>query len=131
MAIISQAIRALKAERLERTRVAAGAITKFDPVRLNLSNEVLTASVISEAEATVFGVALNDAALGEDCLVLLFGSLEDVSFAFDLSVGLFQSALGPISNQSTTIVGEWFCRIGKSNGTGAIFINPEAPVEVT
>jgi len=131
MAIISQAIKALKAKRLEITRVAAGAITKFAPVRLDVSNEAWTAGVSSEIEATVIGVALNDAAIGEDVLILLFGNLEDVTFTHALSILLFQSSVGPISENATTIVGEWFCIIGKSNGTGAIFINPEAPVEVT
>lgn len=130
MPVIPKAISALKAERLEVSRIAVGAVLQFSPVRLVTKDSVEVANVDTLAKATVYGVALTTVANGESVSILLMGNLEDPSFAFGLNVGLFQSALGPISAQSTTIVGEFYCRIGKSNGAGSIFVQPEVPVEV-
>lgn len=130
MAIASQAIQALRAERLEVTRTAVGAIPLYSPVRLVTADTVSVANVDTRINATVYGIAIESKLTGEDVKILLMGNLEDPSFTFGLNDGLFQSAAGPISDQSTTIVGEFFCRIGKSNGTGSIFVNPELPIEV-
>ena len=118
------------ANRLVVVRIADGAIALNDPVYLVTNDTVSTAGVSTRQEATVFGIALEAANDGDALRVLIFGNHADPSFTFTLNAPLFNSALGPISTQSTTIVGEFFCRIGKSNGPGSIFVSPEAPTEV-
>ena len=119
------------ANRIEVTRLVNGSpVSKYDPVSLLTATEVITSNVDTKDKATVFGVALHDAGVGEEVRILIFGMISDPVFTFPLNIPLFQSALGPISSQATTIVGEFFCEIGKSNGVGSILVKPTLPVEV-
>ena len=125
-----EAAGSLSSERLEVDRVATGAIAIYDPVSLVSSTNVSTSGVSSDSSARVFGIALSAANNGETLTILMFGNIEDPAFTFALNKSLFQSLAGPISDQSTTIVGEFFCLVGRSNGTGSIFVNPGIPTEV-
>lgn len=80
-------------------------------------------------EATVIGVTLTAATLGNQVEVLLFGLLEDASFTFPNNVPLFLTAGGTITD-SAPVAGEFFVRIGRSQGTGAIFVDIEEPTEL-
>lgn len=119
------------ADRIEVTRqVNGGSIAKYEPVALVTANEVATADVDTKDHATVFGLALHAANTGEDIRILIFGMISDPVFTFALNVPLFQSSTGAISATATTVVGEFFCKIGKSNGTGSILVAPQLPTEV-
>ena len=120
------------ANRIEVTRVVNGlAISKYDPVSLVTATEVVTADVDTKDRATIFGLALHAASPGEDIRILIFGMISDPVFTYPLNDVLYNSSAGPISLVATTIVGEFFTPIGKSNGAGSILVDPGKPTEVT
>ena len=120
------------ANRIEVTRKVDGvAVTKYDPVALITATEVIPSNVDTLNNATVFGLALEDAAIGQDVRILIFGIVSDSFFTFPLNDPLFNSVSGAISATATTIVGEFFCQIGKSNGLGSILVDPSKPTEVS
>lgn len=120
------------ANRIEVTRVVNGSsIAKYDPVALVTATDVTTASVLTKDLATVFGLALHAADPGEDVRILIFGMVSDAVFTYPLNDVLYNSLAGPISLVATTIVGEFFTPIGKSNGAGSILVDPGKPTEVT
>ena len=117
-------------ERLEVIRTANENILKYQPVSLINSVEVVISDVSSNSLSSVYGIALNDALATNPVTILLFGNLDDPLFNFPINTLLFQSSAGLITDQSTTIVGEFFCSIGKSGGNGSIFIDIGVPTEV-
>lgn len=119
------------ANRIEVTRTVNGiAVTKYEPVSLVSATDVIPSNVDTRNNATVFGVALHDAAIGEDVRILIFGMITDPVFTYPLNDTLYNSALGPLALIATTIVGEFFCSVGKSNGAGSILVEPGKPTEV-
>lgn len=120
----------LSAKRLEIDKLATGSVAFLDLVTLVSTTHVETSNVDTKQNATVFGLALNAAIDGELVRVLLFGHFEDVSLTFALNESLFQDASGSLTSIATTIVGEYWSRVGRSYGPGSIFIDPEAPIEV-
>jgi len=120
----------LSAKRLEIDKIATGSVDFLDLVTLISTTNVKTSSVDTKQNATVFGLALNSAINGAVVRVLLFGHLEDVSLSFALNESLFQNSLGKLTGTATTIVGEYWSRVGRSYGSGSIFIDPEPPIEV-
>jgi len=120
------------ANRIEVTRVVIGGnVSKYDPVSLVTATEVTTSDVDTKDRATVFGVALHSAIVGENVRILIFGIITDVIFTYPLNATLYNSSQGPISTIATTIVNEYFCGVGKSNGAGSILVEPTLPTKVT
>lgn len=120
----------LSANRLEIDKIASGSIGYLQLVTLIDNDTVEVAGVDSRQKATIFGLALNTASDGDLVRILLFGHYEDVSLNFSLHENLFQDMNGNLTTTASTIVGEYWTRIGRSYGNGAIFISPEPPVEV-
>lgn len=118
------------ATRLQTTRIASEPITELTPVSLSSATEVFTANTSSRDRATVMGVALNSANVGEVVTILIYGYLSDPLISFPLNVPLFNSSTGAVSQQATTIVGEFFCEVGRSNGNNSVLVDPKLPVEV-
>jgi hypothetical protein len=120
----------LSAKRLEIDKVASLPILKHSLVTLTSETHVKTSGVSSLEDSTVFGMALNAANSGEIVRVLLFGHYSDPSLVFGTNESLFQNASGMLTTTATTIVGEFWARVGRSYGGGSIFISPEPPVGV-
>lgn len=72
------------------------------------------------------GIALTSATVGNLFDVLLFGRVEDSFFNFPLNDGLFLGNNGMVTNVAPTT--DFSVRVGKSLGSGAIFINIERPI---
>jgi len=120
------------ANRIEVTRIVDGtAVSKYDPVSLISATDVIPTNVDTRNNATCFGVALHNAVIGEEVRILIFGMISDVVFTYPLNAPLYNSIAGALSLVPTTIVGEYFCQVGKSNGTGSILVEPGKPTEVT
>lgn len=74
------------ATRLQTTRLAAEPIVAFNPVALSSATEVVNSNTSSRARATVMGVALNSANVGEVVTILIYGYLSDPAISFPLNV---------------------------------------------
>lgn len=72
------------------------------------------------------GIALSSATMGNLFDVLLFGRVEDPFFNFPLNDSLFLGNNGILTNIAPTT--DFSVRVGKSLGSGAIFINIERPI---
>lgn len=120
----------LSANRLEIDKIATGAVGYLQLVTLISPTNVSISNVDNRENATVFGMALNDAVDGEVVRILLFGHYDDALLAFGLNESLFQDKDGNLTTVATTIVGEHWSRVGRSYGDGSIFISPESPIEV-
>jgi len=75
--------------KLELTLVATSAISKFNLVKMDSNTHCSKSTPVSLQNASVIGIALNDATTGNSVTVLMFGILEDASFNFALNVMLF------------------------------------------
>lgn len=124
--------RPLGATKLEETYTAGEAITAMNIVRLSNSTTVFKAipdGTLSDASA--IGIALSSAALGDPVTVRLFGILSDASFTFTLNVPVFLDSSSNVTDTlPAPVSGEYVTHMGKSLGTGAIFINIQPPEEI-
>lgn len=79
-----------------------------------------------EIKASIVGVALNGAIIGQEVEILTGGELKDIFFTFALNEKLFLGLSGEITNIPPTN-GFSVC-IGHGLGSGAIFINIESEI---
>lgn len=117
---------ALSAEMLTKTYNAANVIYSgelvmaIDPTTVDLATCTSTVK-----EATVLGVAMNDAILGGTVTVALFGAVNNAAYSiFTANEPLFLGIDGAITN--TRPVGptaKFLTQIGKALGNNVIFIN--------
>ena len=119
-------------EKLAITRTSDGPISALKVVRLTSATTVdLGDSTIGYTEALVVGVALDTAVgAGSEIEILTYGVLEDAFFTFPVNDLLFLSSSGTITNVAPSLGGGDTHRVivGKSLGTGAIFISVEEPI---
>lgn len=109
------------------TRIAHENISRFDLVTLFSQTEVKKANADSYADAVVAGVAINNANAGQDVEFIVFGIIEDPSFNFPIKEPLFLSETSTITNTAITDVGKYLSKIGRSYGSGAVFVDINDP----
>jgi len=113
--------------KLGLTRIATGAISKFDLIRLVSSTNVSKGSSDTSVESKISGIALNTAADGEPVDFVMFGIIEDASFTFALSAKLFLQSDGSLGTTPPSTTGDFVVASGESLGIGAIFIKIQEP----
>ena len=118
------------AVKLELSLIATSSISKLDLVKLDSNTHCSRANFTSSQNASVIGVALNSAIGGNTVKVLLFGILEDPSLLFALNDLLFLKSDSTITDIGTSTTGDFLVVVGKSLGTGAIFVNVSTPEEI-
>jgi hypothetical protein len=120
-----------KSASLVLDRTAGEDILKGDLVRATTSEKVLIAdpNTTSIQDATVLGIALNDALLDEPIEVLVLGIVTDASFSvFQVNAPLFLDLDGAITDERPLYPDKKFlCYVGKSLGGGDILIDINPP----
>jgi hypothetical protein len=109
------------------TKTANEAITQFDLVNLDSQNTGVVAGVDNYNDAVVAGLSLDNAAIGQQFRIVVFGVFEDPSFNYTVNSPLFLDTDGTITDTPISTVGKFLTKIGKSYGTGAIFIDINDP----
>lgn len=113
-------------------KTAGEALSEGDFVSLSDADTCVKCGVANEQSASVIGVCLSNSAQGQQASIQIAGIYQNDRFlAIPYGETVFQAVNGEISTQRTTIVGEFFCRTGKSYGSGSILIRPEEPIEVS
>ena len=128
MALVRPNNQAGSAKEIVVTLTAKGTISALRLVRAFSDTEVSIAEpgTIFE-DAQVFGIALSAAVDGAPVSVLVFGSVSDAFFTtFPVNSPLFLGAAG-IVTISPPLTGHW-TSVGKSLGSGKIFIDIEEPI---
>lgn len=116
---------------LEITRVASEDLDIGDTVYAVNSTNVGIGDIDTYEKASVIGIATNTALTGENVTVKLLGVFTDPQYAaIPNGVPVFQDTNGKLTTAATTIVGEFWTRIGDSLGGGSILVKPEEPTEV-
>lgn len=118
------------ATKLKLTRTAQEAILKGEVVRAFSTTHVSLATANdTKDKAQIFGVADNDAAIGEDVSVILLGVSTDPAFSvFALNDQLFLDEDGGITNTKRTT--GYHVTVGKSLGGNDILFNPGVPAVI-
>lgn len=120
-----------KAVKVTITRKATGTILTGDSVSPTSVNHVgIGDSNTTKSDATILGIALNDATAEEDVEVLVFGVDTDPAFSvFSVNDILFQDEAGGITNiRPSAPSRKYLTIVGKSLGGDDIFINVQPPV---
>lgn len=120
-----------KAAKLVVDRTAKLDIVTGDLVRAIGTSEVQPADANSAvADATVLGIALNDALVGESVEVLVLGIISDAAYSiFAANTQLFLDLDGGITDdRPTQPTRKFLTGIGKSLGNGEIMITVDTPI---
>lgn len=119
-------------KRLQVVKTANEDLVIGDSVKMDDANSCSKSGVDTRENASVVGLCVSDALSGEDVTILLLGLIDNPVFlSIPFGVSVFQNNSGGVTINATTIVGEFWTRIGKSYGNGVILVGPEEPVEVT
>ena len=118
------------ATKLKITRLASEEIFTDDVVKAFSSTHCAVSNANTNADnATVLGIAENDAAIGEDVDIVLLGVISSTSFSvFSLNDPLFLDLDGTITNTKRT--SGYHVVIGDSLGGNDIMFRPEKPVTI-
>lgn len=120
-----------KATKLVVDRTAQLVVSEGELVRAIGTSKVQPADANTTAsDATVLGLALNDALVGENVSVLVLGIVSDPSYSvFPINSQLFLDLDGAITDDRPTQPSRKFLtEVGKSLGNGEILISIEPPV---
>lgn len=127
MALIPIASGSQSAAKLIVTKLSSELISALQVVKLINADEVAIGSRNTYNNSLILGIALNAApSIGLNVKVQTFGVLEDPFFNFPLNDLLFLGLNGTITNVEP--VNGTRTMIGKSLGSGAIFISITEPV---
>ncbi len=118
----------IQPQALKGTYRAGEFISAIKAVYFSSDNEVSFASNSTFETSLVAGVSLNAADPGEDVDVRLFGIVEDQGLILGINKPLFLTSAGNFS--LVPPVSGTLTRIGKSLGTGQIFIKIEEPIQL-
>jgi len=117
---------ALSARVLQTKLIASETISALRLVYQTSPGEAALADYQNATKKDVVGIALTSATVGNEVVVLYFGRVVDAFFNFPLNDSLFLGNNGIVTNVPPA--SDYSVRIGKSLGSGAIFINIERPI---
>lgn len=126
--VIGSSQDALSAKTLILERTANEAISALQPVYLDTVSTCRLADNSSLATGFVEGIALNGGVIGAKIKILVFGIVEDPSFAFSLNQMIFLGTSGTII--TTQPPAGVLTRLGWGLGAGAIQIAIEKPIQL-
>lgn len=124
------AVTQAKATSLVITRIASENILRGDALTATTSNHVgLADNELGLSDASVLGVALEDASVGEEVEILILGIMSDVLFSgFAVNALLFLDSSGGITDEKpSTLPKKYLTIIGKSLGGTEILVNVSTP----
>jgi len=125
MAIISK-FPTDSAVKLSFSKIADNTISALQIVRLTSDTNIDLADKSVLGTALAAGIAINGGTVGSTIVVVAAGIVEDASFTYTLNDILFLNTSGAITTVAPTT--GFSTVIGKSLGTGAIYINIEQPI---
>lgn len=132
VANITAAENVISSQKLQIEKIASIDIPVGCLIKMDDKDNCSPAGVSNEASASVVGICTDSVLAGELTTILLLGVFEDASLvSIPFGASLFQDNQGNITQNATSIVGEFYTRVGKSFGNGIVLIKPEEPVEVT
>lgn len=112
------------------TKIANEPIAKYDLVNLDSQTTAIKAKIDTYDKAVVAGLAVNSAATGTEVEIVVFGVIEDPIFGFTVNKPLFLSSSSVSTDTPHNTSGKFLTKIGKSYGSGAIFIDINDPIGI-
>lgn len=117
--------------KVEIEKIANEDLVIGDPVKMDDDNSCSKPNVNSEANASVVGLCTSTALTGSIVKIQISGVFTNSIYnSLPFNSPVFQTSGGGLGINPTSIVGEFWCRVGKSYGNGSVLIRPEEPVEV-
>lgn len=102
-----------------------------DVVKMDSDTHCSKTNITSNEAASAIGICTSNALTGNIVKIQIAGVFVNSRYSsIPYNSPVFQDALGDLTINATSIIGEFWCRVGKSFGNGAILIRPEEPVEV-
>jgi hypothetical protein len=118
-------------KRLEIVKVANEDLLIGDIVKMDNNLSCSKSGVDTRGNASVVGVCVTSANSGSTVTIQIMGIFENSVYAsIPYGKAIYQTNDGKLTVNATSIVGEFYTRVGKSYGNGVILIKPEEPVEV-